>query len=203
MSADTDYARVLEMLTKQHLAPFVAYDALDRVNGLGSDTQHDHIVVRVSDGKIVAGSSHFSIGNDSDVAKSAEQSNPVSRPLFDPTCYRATGERAATFEGREALAIDLAATCKDTHPSEHDHPFTTLYIDPHTMQPLDVNGSLPDSADSKMVSVSMDERFASVSGRVLPSSIKVDISGSGLMFWLQVHVTESYSNYQFLGSYGG
>jgi hypothetical protein len=199
MSVDTDYARILEMLTKQHLAPYVSYDSFDRVNGLGNDSKRDHIVVRVHDGKIVAWQSHFSV--DSDAAKTAGHSNPVSRPLFNPACYRATSEHATSFEGHDVIAIALVATCKNTRPDEHDYPFTMLYADPHTMQPIDVSGTVPESENSNLVSVSLDERFATVADRVLPSSIKVDVSGSGLMFWLQVHVVETYTNYQFLEAY--
>ncbi|MBV8116930.1 MAG: hypothetical protein JOZ01_03070, partial [Candidatus Eremiobacteraeota bacterium] len=61
----------------------------------------------------------------------------------------------------------------------------------------------PETEHNKGVSVSLAQRFAEFDGRVLPSSIKVDVSGSGFMFWLQVHLTESYSNFQFLNSYSG
>ncbi len=201
MSADADYARIVEMLSKQHLSAFVAYDSLDRVNGLGNESTRDHIVVRVHDGKIVAGSSHVTVKANS--VKAAENSNPVSRPLFNPTCYRATDEHATTFEGRQAVEIAIAATCKDAGAGEHNYAFTTLYADAHTMQPIDVSGTVPETNENKMVSVALDQRFANFGGHVLPSSIKVDVSGSGLMFWLQVHVTETYTNYQFLDSFGG
>jgi hypothetical protein len=203
MSADTDYARIVEMLSGQHLTAYVAYDSNDSFSGMSNEKKHDHVVVRVHDGKIVSGSTHFKVSTTSGATSAAQDSNPVSRPLFDPKCYHATGERAASFEGSDALQITLAATCKDKHPGDNDYPFTTLFVDPHTMRPLDVNGTVPETDSNKGVSVSLDQRFENYNGYVMPSAIKVDVTGSGLMFWLQVHMTESYSNFQFLNSYSG
>lgn len=199
MSADTDYARILDLLSKQRLPAYVAYDTRDRINGLGADDQRDHIVVRVRDGKIVAGSSHVSVKADS--AKYAENSNPVSNPLFDAKCYRATGERRTSFKGRDVLELTLQPTCAQAHPGDHKYPFTTMYADPRSLAPIEVTGTPSSSEDSKNVTVSLDQQFTEVDGRIMPSSIKVDVSGTGIMFWLQVHVDESYANYQFLNSY--
>jgi hypothetical protein len=68
------------------------------------------------------------------------------------------------------------------------------------MRPLYAVGNVPESDDSKGVAVSVEEQFGEFSGRVMPTLIKVDVAGSGFMFWLQVHVSETYANYTFSSS---
>jgi hypothetical protein len=182
LNADTDYARAVAHLSRAHLTPYVAYVARDSVNGLGNASQTDRVVVRVSDGKVVAGHSD------------------ITSPIFDPTCYRATAETQTTFEGEPAVKFDLIATCREKHPGDHDYALRTLYVNPQTLAPIDANGTILSGSNSNNVSVSVDERFATFDGHVMPSSIKVDVSGTGVMSWLQVHLHETYSNYQFLNS---
>ena len=193
MSADVDYARVVELLTKQQLAPYVAYVVRDRIGGLAHDHEDGRIVIRTSDGKIVSGKQHVDV----DIANSAFSgldSNPVSQPVFAPHCYRATGETPATLDESPVLKLTLAPTCG----TYHDYPFTTLYIDPQTFRPLEVSGvATPGDGDSKTVTVALDQRYAGFDGRWMPVSLKVDVTGSGFMFWLQVHLSEIYSDYDF------
>jgi hypothetical protein len=196
MNADADYARVIEQISKVHLTPYVAYVAEDTVDGFRASATRERIVIRVADGKVISGRMHSTVMTDDG---QIESMNPVSRPIFDPACYRATGEQSTTVAGAPAIAFTLANTCPDKHPGDHNHPFTTLYAQPGTLRPLDVSGTITDN-DSRYVSVSMDESFAEFGGRVMPSSMKVDVSGSGLMFWLQVHVHETYSDYEFMNS---
>jgi hypothetical protein len=193
MSADSDYARVVELLTKQQLAPYVAYTTRDRITGMANETQDGRIVVRTSDGKIVSGKQQLDV----DVGNSSYNgfnSNPVSKPAFAPRCYRATGETAAELDGTPVEKISLAPTCG----SYHEYPFTTLYVDPQSHRPLEVSGiAAPGDADSKSVTVSLEQRFAAFQGRWMPASLKIDVTGSGFMFWLQVHVKEIYGDYEF------
>ena len=167
----------------------------DTVNGLGASSSRERIVVRVEDGKVISGHMHTAVATNDEV----QNMNPVSRPLFDPACYRATGEVTTTVAGTPAIAFALAATCPDKHPGDHDHPFTTLYAQPGTLRPLDVNGTIV-GKNRNDVTLTMDQTFADFDGHVMPASMKVDVSGSGLMFWLQVHVRETYTTYQFLNS---
>ncbi len=197
MSVEADYARVIEQLSRAHLTPYVAYVVQDTVNGLGASAARERIVIRVQDGRVVSGRMHTSIAYDGDTISSM---NPVSKPIFDPACYRPTAERTRTLDGAAALAFTLVSTCPDKQPGEHDHPFTTLYADLGTLRPLDVNGTVEGGRDSTNVTVTMDETFAQYGDRVMPSAMKVDVTGSGLMFWLQVHLHETYSNYEFLNS---
>jgi hypothetical protein len=193
MNADADYARVVDLLTKQTLAPYVSYVARDKVSGLANDSQDGRIVVRTSDGKIVSGKQHVDV-NVANSSFNGLDSNPISRPVFAPRCYRATGETPATLDGTAVLKLTLAATCG----TYHDYPFTTLYIDPQTYRPLEVSGvATPGDGDSKSVTVALDQRYAGFDGRWLPVSLNVDVTGSGFMFWLQVHVREIYSGYEF------
>ncbi len=193
MSADVDYARVVELLAKQQLAPYVAYVARDRISGLARDHEDGRIVVRTSDGKIISGKQHVDV----DVGNSSFNgldSNPVSQPVFAPHCYRATGETPATLDESPVLKLTLTPTCG----SYHDYPFTTLYIDPQTFRPLEVSGvASPGDGDSKSVTVALDQRYAGFDGRWMPVSLKIDVTGTGFMFWLQVHLSEIYSDYEF------
>ena len=192
MNADVDYARVVEILTKQQLAPYVAYTAHDRVSGMANDHESGRIVVRTSDGKIVSGKQQFDV----DVGNSSFKgfnSNPVSKPVFDPHCYRASSEAPATLDGSPALKLALVPTCGPYH----EYPFATLYADPQTLRPLEVSGTAHGDDDSKSVTVALDQHFAAFDGRWMPSSLTIDVTGTGFMFWLQVHVKEIYSDYRF------
>jgi hypothetical protein len=193
MSADVDYARVVELLSKQQLAPYVAYVARDRLSGLANDHEDGRIVVRTSDGRVVSGKQHFDV-DIGDSSFNGLNSNPVSKPVFAPHCYRATGEALATLDESPVLKLTLTPTCG----SYHDYPFTTLYVDPQTFRPLEVSGvATPGDGDSKSVTVALDQRYAAFDGRWMPVSLKVDVTGSGFMFWLQVHLNEIYSEYEF------
>jgi hypothetical protein len=194
LHADTDYARIVSLLGKQQLAPYVSYQKHDTINGF-SGKHGNHVVVRTSDGSIVT-------GEDSGIEAGDyhHHSNPVTHPTFDRACYRATDETETTYGGRPALRLTLAPTCASKNPHDVEYPFTTLYADKDNMQLLDVNGTVEPTDDNKSVTVALDEQYETFDGRILPSRLKVDVSGSGWMFWLQVHVTETYDTYQFLNS---
>ena len=194
LTADADYQRVVSLLSKQQLAPYVSYAKTDKINGVIKHRDDTRTVIRVSDGKIISG------GDDSmdvETGHYHQKSNPVSHPAFDPACYRATGESETNYDGAPAVKFDLAPTCKSASPDDDEYPFTTLYAAADTMQPVDVRGTIRPNADSKDVTVNVDQVFSNYEGRVLPSRLKVDVTGSGWMFWLQIHVTETYSEYAF------
>lgn len=195
MDAAADYARAIEYISKAHLTPYVAYMHHFSLNGIHAASSSGRIVVRVSDGKVISGSTVTYTNDDG-----KHDINPVSHPIFDAACYRATRESTSSFDGAPALKLDLVPICNERHNGDHDYSFTTLYVDPQTLRPLDANGDVPPDADSRNVAVSLDERFAQFGGRVMPSAIRVDVTGSGWMFWLQVHVRDEFSDYQFLNS---
>jgi hypothetical protein len=195
MNADSDYARVVEILSKQTLARYVSYAHQSRVTGLARDTEGDRIVVRTSDGKIVAGNASSGLDGRSSYAR--HESNPVSKPAFDAACYRATGERLSPYGEASALEIALVSIC-DKDPN---NAFSTLYVDPHSLRPLEVKGWSFDHEQVGRVKIVLDERFAVFDGRTMPAALRVDVTGSGLLFWVQVHADETYSDYQFLDSF--
>ena len=194
ISADADYARIVALLSKQQLAPYVSYAKTDTVKGLGKARDSGRVVVRVSDGTIISGDSSGIQAGDYH-----GRANPVSHPSFDPACYRATGEEGAELDGRSAIKLTLAPVCRSSG-DDNDYPFTTLYADATTLEPLDVYGVIEPSDANKNVRIALDQHYGEFSGRVLPTSLKVDVSGSGWMFWLQVHVTETYADYRFTNS---
>ena len=193
MSIDSDYARVAAHLAASRLTPYVSYVARSQVDGIGQ-SKGDRIVVRVSDGKVV---SHDSDNVDVEVSGRRRKSgNLVADDIFDPSCYRATSERATTFDRKAALVFSITPTCPD-QKDEHDHPLTTLYADAQTFAPLAVEAN----GEDKYVHVDIDERYGEFEGRTMPISLHVDVAGTGLMFWLQVHVQQVFSDYEFLQKY--
>jgi hypothetical protein len=197
MNADSDYARVVEILSHQTLAPYVSYAHENRVGGMVHDTERARVVVRLSDGKIVAGGQPVDV--DSSSSYDRHESNPVTKPAFDAACYRATDERLSTYDGAPALEISLVSICEN----DKNNTFATLYAEPHSLRPLDVQGSASIHEHLGHMQVSLDQTFAVFDGRSMPAALRVDVRGSGLMFWVQVHVNETYSDYQFLNSYSG
>lgn len=194
LTADTDYQRVALLLSKQQLAPYVSYQRTDKVNGVIKHRDPARTVIRISDGKIISG------GDDSidvETGNYHAKSNPVSHPAFDPSCYRPTAEMQINYNGTPAVKFDLAPTCKSPSPDDDEYPFTTLCASADSLQPLDVRGTVRPNSDSKDVTVNIDQAYGNYEGRVLPSRLKVDVSGSGWMLWLQIHVTETYNEYAF------
>ena len=192
-TADSDYARVVSLLTKQQLAPYVSYAKHDEFNGFGQHKpDDDRVVVRVSDGVIVRGnSSGVEVGN------YHERSNPVTHPAFDPACYRAKSENDTSYNGESVVKFDLEPTCRSQHKGDDDYPFSTLIARADSLQPIDVQGTAPQTGDDKDVRVSLDQTFDTFAGRILPSRLNVDVVGTGWMSWLNLHVTETYTSYQF------
>jgi hypothetical protein len=194
MSADSDYARVAAFLAQQQLAPYVSYVARDKINGFGVHDSNGRIVVRTKDGKIVAGEQNLNIDVHEAPSNTGLSSNPVSKPILATGCYRATSETAATIDGKPAIELALAPTCG----SSQNYPLTALYADPQSFRPLEVHGTVvPSDSDAKHVRIAIDQRYAAFAGRWMPSTLKVDVSGSGLLFWVQIHVNEVYSDYEF------
>jgi hypothetical protein len=195
LGADTDYARIVAQLTKQQLAPYVSYTKTDTFNGMGSSKHDGRVVVRISDGAIVSGDSSGVEAGDYH-----GRANPVTHSSFEAACYRATSEAESSYNGQPAIRIELTPKCESENTGDTDYPFTTLYADARTLLPLDVNGTVVPADAHKSVTIALDQTYAEFDGRVLPARLKVDVAGSGWMFWLHVHVTETYADYRFLNT---
>jgi hypothetical protein len=198
LSADADYAHIVSLLRKQQLAPYVAYLKSDHATGMAHVQSDGRVVVRISDGSIVSGESSGIEAGDYH-----NHSNPVTHPSFDPACYRATSESSATYNDIPAIKFELSPVCRDPDSNDKDgddYPFTTLFANPQDLRPIAVSGSFRPSDPHADVTVKLDQRYDVFDGRVLPSRLKVDVDGGGWMFWLHIHVTETYHDYQFLKS---
>ena len=177
MSVDADYARVVE--TMRHALPaYVAYVQRDVVRGMGAVESKSRIVVRTADKKVVHGDAPGAV--------------VIDKGVFDPACYRPTGEATASRNGRNVLSFALSPTCN----GEDKNPFTTLYVDPVSMRPIEVTGT----REHENARVSVSETFRTVREWSVPASLKVDIEGSGFAFWLQVHALKTFSDYGFYAS---
>jgi hypothetical protein len=177
VSVDTDYARVVEVM-RHALPAYIAYVQRNVVRVVGEVESKSRIVVRTADKKVVHGH--------------APDAVVIDKGVFDPACYRPTGEAAASRNGRNVVSFTLAPTCNGTDKN----PFTKLYVDPVSMRPIEATGI----RRNENVRVSVSERFSTVREWSVPASLKVDIEGTGFVFWLQVHALMTFSDYGFYAS---
>lgn len=194
MTADSDYARVLDTLARQRLPAYVSYVDSIVLNGFhetgGGARSPQRITVDTRSKKIVSGTpQHIKVGG----AGKASENNPVLHPAFDPKCYRAITEQRATYNGTDAVIFSLAPTCG----TRNDYPFTELYVDTSTWRPLTATGTFFDREAHGAANVGIEQRFGSFNGYTLPSLLNVDIKGTGVAFWLNIHAEEHYDNYTF------
>lgn len=192
MIADSDYGRVLDLLAHQRLPAFVSYVdavALRGVPDEGNAHGPRRITVDTRTKTILEGTpSHIDTGR-----RASRDTNPVTAPAFDPTCYRATNETRATYNGRDAVLFTLLPTCG----SHDDYIFSALYADAQTFAPLAATGTVSDSEGGGGAHADVEQRFAIFGGYVMPSLLSVNVKGTGIVFWLRVHVEESYTAYEF------
>ncbi len=184
-----DYATVLRALAPERLTPYVSYVTAGHASGIkGADSKPATVVVRTGDGKVLQGadaSTTLAFGNVNILA-----ANAVSKPAFDPRCYKAVAEQNATWNNLPAVRFTLQATC---NAPQADNPFTVLYADPHAMLPLAAEATRSAGAGSGDITQS----YAQFAGRTMPSSLQVDIKGKGAFFWVHEHILVTYENYLF------
>ncbi len=179
MSADADFAKVVAALTDPRPA-FVSYT--ERLHGHAFiDFDHSaHLVARTSDGHIVHGK-----------ATVETDTGTINHQPFAARCYRAVSETHEQREGRDVLAFHIAH--RDADGCGHDNDFSSLYADPNTLHPIEVDGhSTDDKADAHLA-----ETFGDVDGHAVMTKFRVDVDGSGPVFWLHVHVMDDFSDYRF------
>jgi hypothetical protein len=200
MDAAADYADFRRALTSDHLPAYVSYvvrshAGFDAVGG--DDTAK--VVVRTSDGKVVAGTPpKISINGDGNVSGELLRRGP-----FEPACYVPTSATSTMYDGQPAEAIGLRSVCEsktsdddgDGRSAVHskDTVFSMLYVDPATSRPIAVVGS----TSEKYVQVHIEEHFTVAGGHVVPLRFSVKVAGSGPMFWLNVDARSAYSGYHF------
>jgi hypothetical protein len=189
MDAAHDYAAATRLLHTTFPA-YVSYLQHAHVKVGPIDKHIDStLVVRTSDGKIIKGTStSVRIGADSDI-----HGDVVTRQIFKPDCYRPVSAAPGTYAGRPVEAIALHRTCASEGDGKGSQDFSTLYVDERTLQPLGVMGG---SHDDK-VDATIEERFQSVGGRMVPAALSVEVAGKGWMGWLQVLAHVDYSQYRF------
>ncbi len=193
MDAAADYQTASRLLSSP-LPAYVSY-VVDSVSGFDALRMHDttKIVVRLSDGQIVAGRKpkmQISTGRsyDGDVLRHGP---------FMPACYAPTGATLTTFEARPAEAIALRPVCREKSADRSDDTdFGTLYVDPASHEPLAVTGA----NDERYVTARLAEHFTQAAGHVVPADFHVKVAGSGPMFWLNVDARETFSEYRFMDS---
>src|SRR6185312_1091115 len=192
MDAPADYSAAVRALTR-NLPAYISYTIHSFVHVGVDHEETDEVVVRTSDGKIVKGSRpKINVGTGADSKRAA-----VSDVPFDPKCYVPTGAHATQFEGHAVEQIDLRSTCRDRGESDADAKtsgdFTKLYVDPSSHVPLVALGEGTD----KTVAVNLEQRFTNANGHIVPASFRVEVKGSGFMFWLNVLVREEFSRFGF------
>lgn len=187
----SDYARTIAYLNRDRFPPYVSFVRGATWQG-NSDGQiaPEHIVVRVSDGAIVAGrvppeSAHVIRPGNTETGD-----NPFGKPgFFDPRCYVPTDEEQTTWHGEPALRFKLQHSCGS------DAGITDLYADEKTLRPLAVDGDI----DVSGVNTAIELRYTVEHEYVVPSSMNVSIAGHGWLFWMHETAIVTYSNYEFIG----
>lgn len=186
MNAAADYAAARAALDRT-LPAYVSYEVQSRAKGFGfAKNDMTTLVVRSHDGKIIKGTPpSIKVGTDS-----SYDNELVRHAPFQLSCYNATGARRATFGGRAAEALSLAARCeRDSDGGDFD----TLYVDPKTHEPIAAVGDKHDSP----VAVHLEQDYAHVGQFILPSAFAVAVKGSSFMSWLNVDAHQTYTHYSF------
>jgi len=179
MSADADFAKVVAALTDPRPA-YVSYG--ERLHGHAFiDFDHTtHLVARTSDGHIVHGK---------EVVET--DSGSVNHQPFAARCYRAISETRMQRDGRDV--IDFHIEHLDRSGCGKGSDFSNLYADPHSMHPIEVDGhSTDDKADAHLA-----EMFGDIDGHAVMTNFRVDVDGSGPVFWLHIHVMDEFTEYRF------
>lgn len=182
MTAAADYDRAVQTLRTQKLPAYVSYVETGYAKGLaGARVKATHITVDVATGKIVAESP--SGGDHGDAT-------PVTRNLFNPSCYAPRAERTATWNGMRVIAIDVSAakTCKSD-----DLFVKTIYADATSGALVGADGMEND--DDMQVDLSV--HYATFDGYVMPTAIDAHAHGHGWLFWARERAGARYSDYTF------
>ena len=188
-----DYAKAVFALQSPARPAYVSFVTAANAHGLAGDSEEPHTVfVRTKDGAVVEGSlQNFSTGH----YGGRDDTNPVSRPAFDPRCYAPSSEQTVQWEGRTMLRISLRASCPGEDPdnTNDDHPFDSLYVEPETLLPIGATGTVEDEG----MRVDLEEHFARFGPYVFTTDLSAHVRGSGFLFWVRERASVTYSDYKF------
>lgn len=190
MTVAADYARAAAYLARAALPPYVSFVEQASARGLAGDReQPQRIYVRMSDGAIVSGAPP---GNVHAVnTNNGGSDNPFrGRGLFDPQCYTPKSEDSTHWNGQAALRFQLQSTC------DNDNGMTELYVDPQTLRPMAVDGTITDTDDSHMT-VALELRYGTLGQYTVLTSIRAHAVGHGWLFWARERVQVDYTDYNF------
>jgi len=185
LGAATDYDAAVRALRAQALPAIVEYTETGSASGLKRVSDGPlRIVVDTRTNRIVSKTGPHGVISDE------EGDDPVTRRLFNPACYRPTGERAMNWNGRAATAITVAGAgnCKN-----EDFDLATIYTDSATNELLGADGSETDEG----VTVDYGVQYARFNGYVMPATISAHVRGHGWLFWVRERAEVHYSDYVF------
>ncbi len=175
-----DYAAAVAALRTQSLPAYVSYTEEASARGLGNGRDAPaRLTVDSRTNTIVEKPKDYSSGN-----------TPPTKHVFEPACYAPTTEHLISWNGRNALAINVrrvTPSCAD------DTTFDVIYADPSTLQLLGADGSENDGG----VSVDFSVHYGRFGNYVMPTSLRVHAHGHGLLFWVRERAEVTYSNYDF------
>lgn len=177
----SDYAAAVAALRAQTLPAYVSYSEEAYARGIGSGTETPtRITVDTRTNNVVARS-----GGDAG-------NTPPTKRIFEPKCYDGVSEHSLSWNGRDAIAIDVrrnAASCN----GEDDVTFNVIYADPATMQLLGADGSETDEG----VTVDFSVHYGRFDRYIMPTSLQAHAHGHGWLFWVRERAEVTYSNYSF------
>lgn len=189
LNVAADYADVVRTFQVQKLPPYVAYTEQDSARGIArEDDGPVRVVADARTGFVVERTPPEA---HSDKHPTRSRSSVLQYVSFTH-CYHPTAERQSAWDGRAAVAFDLAA---QSGAACNDQPFDagTLYADPRTHEPLAITGSETDEG----VGVAFSVSYARFGPYVLPASLHVGVKGRGWLFWVRERGDVRYSDYAF------
>lgn len=185
LGAAADYDAAVKALRSQTLPAIVEYTEQGDAHGLKRmDDGPIHVVIDTRNNRIV---SKTGAHGDDDLS---DDDGPVTRRLFDPTCYSPTSERSKNWKGHDAVAISVTNS-RDCKNQQLD--IMTVYADASTHDLLGADGTETDDG----VTVDYGVEYGRFGNYVMPSVISAHVRGHGWLFWVRERAQVRYSDYVF------
>jgi hypothetical protein len=179
-----DYDAAVRLLRAQILPALIEYTQEGEAHGIaGWRGAPERISVDVRANKIV------SVTPKGDWNTNGDDS-PVTKHVFDPSCYTATRERLTSWNGHSAIAIAVV----NAKPCKAQIDVSTVYADTQTLDLLGAEGSETDDGD---MTVDFAVQYARFGEYVMPASVSAHAHGHGWLFWARERAEVRYSNYNF------